>query len=199
MYSRLVPLKALPPRRPLLLSTTKQVVVLSDDPRYNRNDKLTQCVFGPELVEAAELIITIQDGGASDDGHQDHVGGIELALLICVATAAVRAPAPSGARLSVPGHCTVATRITALAAVDLHGLQIVCRLEHHAQRERDHGHDHLPGVRGTELAVRPKELSRHGRRIWYNLNVNCLPPLRWSSHDWRGTFCARLLEGAEKQ
>lgn len=164
---------------------------------------LTQRVLGPELVQAAELVVTIQDGGASHDGHQDHVGRIELALLICIATAAVRAPAPSGARLPVTGHRSVATAAglpLATSSVHADGLQVIGRLEHHAQGQRDHGHDHLPRVRRTELAVRPKELSRHGGRVvrlaagHLTLAARSVVKPRLTVHGLRGSWKGRREE-----
>lgn len=44
--------------------------------------KLTQRVLRAELMQTAELVVTIEDRRASHDGHQDHIGGIEFAVLI---------------------------------------------------------------------------------------------------------------------
>lgn len=156
-------------------------------------------------MQAPELVITIQDRRASHHGHQDHVGRIELSLLICIATAAVRSPAPACARLAVTGNHAVTSadaRVTSLG-VHVHRLQIVGRLEQHAQRQRDHRHDHLPGVRGAELAVRPEELARHDVCVWLCAEQELIRFLlpsrggqatRWTGRQGRDERSARFLE-----
>lgn len=127
-----------------------------------QNLLLTQRVFRSKFMQTPELIITIQDRGASHNGHQDHIRCIEFPFLVSICARSVSTPSPTGTRISVSaGARSIPWYLISTLGVDVDRLQIVCRLEHHAQRQRDHGHDHLPRMRGAELAVRPKKLSRH--------------------------------------
>jgi len=58
---------------------------------------LTQHIFGSQPVEAAELVVAVEDGSAADDGHQDDVGGIVLGLQAIAGLApSMTGPVPAG-------------------------------------------------------------------------------------------------------
>lgn len=119
-------------------------------------------------MQAPELVVTIQDRRASHHGHQDHVGRNEFSLFVSVAATSICAPAPSGARFTVTGHGAIAANARLTFAINVDRLQIICRLEHHAKRQRDDGHDHLPGVWRTEASMGPEELSSHGECVSFS-------------------------------
>lgn len=157
--------------------------------RHSLHSVLTQRVFRSKFMQTPELIVTIQDRGTSHYGHQDHIRCIEFSFLISISTRSVGAPSPTRTRVAVSaGARAIPWYLISTLGVDVDRLQIVCRLEHHAQRQRDHGHDHLPGVRGAELAVRPKELSRHIE--WSRLNSSLVKT------ELRGAIWKRRTDGS---
>lgn len=138
--------------------------------------KLTENVLGAQFVQIPELIVTVEDRRASDNGHQDHVSCIVFRLKLVRRTRRATSPVPALVTLMLrtSWHRSIVLSTSRCRSSRSRPSSAtwswwrrsddrlnVRALAHHAQGQGDYRDNHLPGVGGAEFTVCPEELTHH--------------------------------------